>query len=77
MAPEMMKNQMYTTSVDWFSFGILLYEMLVGKNPLKNFQQQCADPESMPQRVNAILSAGNNFVTENEAKFSPIAYDLI
>ena len=36
MAPEMMDNKEYTTSVDWFSFGILLFEMLSGRNPLKN-----------------------------------------
>jgi len=36
MAPEMMRNMTYSTSVDWFSFGILLFEMLSGKNPLKN-----------------------------------------
>jgi len=36
MAPEMMKNTNYSTSVDWFSFGILLFEMLSGRNPLKN-----------------------------------------
>lgn len=36
MAPEMMKNKDYSNSVDWFSFGVLLFEMLCGKNPLKN-----------------------------------------
>ena len=36
MAPEMMNFKEYNVSVDWFSFGILLFEMLSGKNPLKN-----------------------------------------
>ena len=36
MAPEMMQNKSYSHSVDWFSFGILLFEMLCGKNPFKN-----------------------------------------
>ena len=31
-----MQNKFYTMSVDWFSFGILLFEMLAGRNPLKN-----------------------------------------
>ena len=36
MAPEMMQNKNYSHSVDWFSFGILLFEMLTGKNLFKN-----------------------------------------
>ena len=35
MAPEMMQNKAYDASVDWFSFGILLFELLCGKNPFK------------------------------------------
>ena len=36
MAPEIMQNDEYDQGVDWFSFGVLLYEMLCGKNPLKD-----------------------------------------
>ena len=36
MAPEIMQNKNYTNSVDWFSFGLLLFEMLSGLNPYKN-----------------------------------------
>lgn len=36
MAPEMMLYEEYNSSVDWFSFGILLFEMLCGKNPMKD-----------------------------------------
>jgi len=35
MAPEMMKNSNYDSCVDWFSFGLVLFEMLSGKNPFK------------------------------------------
>ena len=35
MAPEMMQCKNYGDSVDWFSFGILLFELLCGKNPLQ------------------------------------------
>ena len=40
MAPDLMQNMNYGNSVDWFSFGILLFEMLCGKNPLKNKEQE-------------------------------------
>jgi len=33
MAPELIKGQAYGFSVDYWSFGILVYEMLVGKTP--------------------------------------------
>ncbi|KAL1116873.1 hypothetical protein AAG570_005342, partial [Ranatra chinensis] len=33
MAPEIIKGQKYNQCVDWWSFGILLYEMLVGQSP--------------------------------------------
>lgn len=33
MAPEMILDKPYTKDVDWWGFGILLYEMLVGTTP--------------------------------------------
>jgi serine/threonine protein kinase len=33
MAPEIVRQQPYTKSVDWWSFGALLWEMLVGMPP--------------------------------------------
>jgi len=33
LAPEMLKRTGHGKSVDWYHLGILLYEMLTGKNP--------------------------------------------
>ena len=33
MAPEIVMEHPYDQSVDWWAFGVLLYEMLVGKAP--------------------------------------------
>ena len=51
MAPEMMQNKMYSSSVDWFSFGILLFEMLSGINPFKNEKQERIDPDDVAIRI--------------------------
>ena len=33
MAPEIIRNEGYNHSVDWWAFGILLYEMMFGFSP--------------------------------------------
>jgi protein-serine/threonine kinase len=35
LAPEIIKDKSYSYSVDFYSLGILVYEMLTGMNPLK------------------------------------------
>ena len=35
LAPEIITEKKYSYSVDWYSLGILLYEMVSGKNPFK------------------------------------------
>ena len=35
LAPEIIRDKNYGFSVDWYSFGIVLYEMLTGVNPFK------------------------------------------
>ena len=45
MAPEMMMNSDYDDSVDWFSFGLVIYEMLTGRNPFKSQSNQPPTPD--------------------------------
>ena len=35
LAPEIIRDKEYTYSVDWYSFGLVFYEMLTGINPFK------------------------------------------
>uniref|UniRef100_A0A665UCU2 Protein kinase C n=1 Tax=Echeneis naucrates TaxID=173247 RepID=A0A665UCU2_ECHNA len=35
IAPEILHGQKYTFSVDWWSFGVLVYEMLIGQSPFQ------------------------------------------
>ena len=60
LAPEIFNGKPYTKSVDWFSFGVLLYEMICGKLPfnLKNkkyeqsvFETEIEYPEKMSQEA--------------------------
>ena len=35
MAPEVLKSERYDLKADAYSFGLVLYEMIVGPNPLR------------------------------------------
>ena len=53
MAPEMIKNENYDSSVDWFAFGLVLYEMLDGRSPFKFSKDM-----SIVDKMNIIISFG-------------------
>ncbi|KZF22983.1 Pkinase-domain-containing protein [Xylona heveae TC161] len=54
LAPEVIRNTGHSTAVDWWAFGILIYEFLVGQppfwdqNPMKIYEQICEGKVRFP-----------------------------
>jgi serine/threonine protein kinase len=42
-APEVIDNEKYTFSPDWFSFGCLIYEMIEGQAPFRTRKEKVSD----------------------------------
>lgn len=69
IAPEVFARTGYDETVDWWSVGVILYEMLVGYPPFF-----ADDPSSTCQKI---LHWRKTFTIPKEAKLSPPASDLI
>ncbi|KAL5284778.1 GRK6 family protein [Megaselia abdita] len=50
MAPEVIDNEKYSFSPDWFSFGVLLYEMIDGQAPFRKRKEK-VKREEVDRRV--------------------------
>lgn len=68
LAPEIIRDKQYGFSVDWYSLGIVLLEMVTGNNPFKANREKP-------------LVAQMNFILDYELKLpkyvSPECADLI
>uniref|UniRef100_A0A673ARZ5 Protein kinase C n=1 Tax=Sphaeramia orbicularis TaxID=375764 RepID=A0A673ARZ5_9TELE len=64
IAPEIVAYQPYNTAVDWWSYGVLLYEMLAGQPPFDGIDEEELFQSIMEQTV-AICKG---LLTKNPAK---------
>ncbi|XP_011210032.1 cAMP-dependent protein kinase catalytic subunit 2 [Bactrocera dorsalis] len=39
LAPELIKSKPYSTSVDWWAFGVLVYEFVAGNSPFSEYNR--------------------------------------
>ncbi|KAI8988317.1 kinase-like domain-containing protein [Mycotypha africana] len=62
MAPEMVARKGYSTSVDWWSLGVVAFELLFGKRPFTAPSKEALaqsilhDPIDFPENVHQIVS---------------------
>lgn len=45
MAPEILRQENYSTSVDWWAVGCSIYEMVAARLPFKDFREKVQNEE--------------------------------
>lgn len=60
MAPEVIDNEKYSFSPDWFSFGCLIYEMIEGQAPFR-LRKEKVKREEVDRRVKVCLRIFHTF----------------
>jgi serine/threonine protein kinase len=68
LAPEIIQSGSYGFSVDWYSAGLVLYEMLSGFNPFKTGQEK-----TFVEQMNGIIKTE----IKMQSYFSPEANDFL
>ena len=72
LAPEIITEKKYSYSVDWYSLGILLFEMVSGTNPFKK-----GFKIPLEQQLNEILKADIKMPAFFSAELSDLCKRLI
>ena len=67
LAPEIIKDKQYGYSVDWYSLGLVMYEMMTGQNPFKTQRES-----TFVDQMNMILTAD----IKMPSYMTPLAADL-
>lgn len=63
MAPEVVNRKGHTFAADWWSFGVLMYEMLTGSLPFQGATRR----DTMTQILKAKLGMPGNLSTEAQS----------
>ncbi|KAL3673897.1 hypothetical protein V7S43_001584 [Phytophthora oleae] len=74
MAPEMFFRKPYGYAVDWWSLGVVIYEMVVGHPP---WEYQCPTDSTMDEYFQRIKRKAESLFLEDDAKTTnPLSSDL-
>uniref|UniRef100_A0A1J3JLF6 non-specific serine/threonine protein kinase n=1 Tax=Noccaea caerulescens TaxID=107243 RepID=A0A1J3JLF6_NOCCA len=64
LAPEIIKGEGHGAAVDWWTFGVLLYELLYGKTPFKGYDNE----ETLSNVVFQNLKFPDSLLVSSQAK---------